>query len=151
MADKAYKPNEKFVKIYEGGGLAPPKFMPSYYEWISARGKVVNGFKSVTDSTSTLYTVPENKVFFLISISMMSVNDAAISISNSDFEVDDVPALTIQSGKSATGVGNESISFSIPMRLEAGKTLKIRSNRANCWVRCCYFGYEVDKKDSLII
>ncbi|GAI14103.1 unnamed protein product, partial [marine sediment metagenome] len=34
-----YKPSEELQKIYRGGTLTPPKFIPTYYEWLSTRGK----------------------------------------------------------------------------------------------------------------
>jgi len=144
-----YKPKEKLKEISKV--ILPPKFMPSFYEWLSVKGKFITGFKSIENNDIILYTVPANKVFYLTFVSMAAGNTGAISLPTIDFEVDNVPTLTVQSGTAATGVGNTSLSFVPPIKLSSTRTLKVRSNKANCWVRCCYGGFEIDVKDILII
>lgn len=156
MADKAYKPVGKLVKIYTGGNLTPPKFMPSLYEWLSIKGKIIHGYKSINDDVELLYKVPKGKVFFLVSVNLMAGNTGLVSLGTLDFEINDIPILTVQAGTSTDGVGylgagNTSVSFSIPYKMRSTETIKIRSNRVNSWIRGCFFGYEVDEKDILII
>ena len=73
-----YKPSEKFQKIYSGGTLTPPKFMPTFYEWLSRKGEQVVGTKqSFTEGDTCLYTVPVGKTLFLTSAWLSGTCDGA--------------------------------------------------------------------------
>lgn len=70
MSDIAYKPLEKINKqIYEGGTFSPPKFMPSYYEWLREQGADINIYKTHSAASEvTLWTIPVGYIFFLTNV-----------------------------------------------------------------------------------
>ena len=124
MAEIAYKPIEKLSKIYTGGTLTPPKFMPTLYEWLSSKGKQiflqsgsnVNGFY-------TLFTVPENKILYITSAFINAVGADSttnyIRIKGSSYG-EKVIAQAI--------AGNSSVSFSIPLKILSGVVIEFNVN-----------------------
>ncbi len=67
---KVYTPPEKIKAIYGSGTIEPPKFMPTYYEWLRSQGQdiIKVGEINFITPTTALYTVPSDKVFFLTGI-----------------------------------------------------------------------------------
>lgn len=152
IADIAYKSSEKQPKIFTGGALTPPKFSPSFFEWLSVRGKLISGFKSIENAEEVLYTVPTGKIFFLLGISLASANDALLlSLPTLDLRIDSIPIATVSCGKLDGANGNMAMSFSIPITIRTTQKLIIESNRADCWLRGTYLGYEIDEKDVPIL
>lgn len=66
MTDVAYKPVGKPQNIYVGGGITPPKFMPSLYEWLKFKGiQFIRYAGRSADGTTSIYTVPSDSVLFI--------------------------------------------------------------------------------------
>lgn len=63
-----YKPVQKPKPIFAGGTLTPPKFVPTYYEWLFKRGQPI--LKHVSTGTATIYSVPDNSTFYLTNIGL---------------------------------------------------------------------------------
>jgi hypothetical protein len=63
----AYKPIEKIKKIYEGGTIQPPKFMPSFFEFLAEHGQflIKTAYNTLGSGTTGLYTVPESHTFYI--------------------------------------------------------------------------------------
>lgn len=99
-----YKPVGKIKPIYAGGTITPPKFMPSYYEWLFNNSEQKT-FKSLTyGGTTNLYTVPANHSFFVTSIFISVVNRT----------------LNSQSSGGVFIIGTEEIEWTLPVVNPAG-------------------------------
>lgn len=72
----AYKPIEPVKKIYPGGTLTPPKFIPTYFEYLAINGTPIAIELNETNKT---YNVPEGKILFITSISLTSNLRTAIT------------------------------------------------------------------------
>ena len=62
-----YKPIEKIKKIFIGGGLEPPKFMPSYLEWLFKKGESIHLVTLTFIAADVIYTVPKDKILYMTS------------------------------------------------------------------------------------
>lgn len=70
-SEVVYKPTQKIKKIYEGGTITPPKFTPTYYEWLFKDGQYINIFlENPASSLTTIYTIPDDYIFYLLSVSV---------------------------------------------------------------------------------
>lgn len=78
--DIAYKPLEEPSKIYPGGTLTPPKFLPTYFEWLKAKGIDVRGNapKNLSSGYATVYTRPTGYTLYLTgyNITATAMDDA---------------------------------------------------------------------------
>lgn len=121
-------------------------YIKTFLDFLRERGILRSGFLSFQGSaTNTLYTAPAGKVFYLTSISVALQNDAAISIPTCDVMLENSIILTIGAGKADGNHESVTVDFSIPIRLNSGKALTVYNNRANCWVRIAYMGFEVEE------
>lgn len=111
-----YTPSEKLQRIYRGGGLKPPKFYPTYYEWLASKGQQISYTKSTKKSsagmvTHDLYTVPKGSTFFLTNCYL--IHSANITeVGGSALGYLRIPS-TILLFIEALGYGNTSLGYSI--------------------------------------
>lgn len=123
---KVYKPVEKTKPIYTGGGLKPPVYMPTYYEWLSVKGEQVNIVKS---TAGTMFTVPLNSTLFITSAHLTAMETAnasthgivGIAVEEKFIITVGVDHITGQHG----GAGNQIINFSIPLKVMAGTVIEL--------------------------
>lgn len=89
-----YKPVEKVKKIFQTSGTyAPPKFMPTYLEWLRRKGeRVIQGGSVTVAGTYATYTVPKGYTFFLTN-AILGIDDSA---------VDRINAILLLEGSSGT-------------------------------------------------
>jgi len=122
-SEVVYKPVEKIKPIYAGGTITPPKFMPTFYEWLSTKGTWV--YLS-TSSSGTLYTVPLDNTFFLVGASVLCRNLVASA------EGDRISSLAIGTGDNSilsagcTGAktsNSTSNSWAIPLKVPSGEVI----------------------------
>jgi len=123
------------------------EYQKSFLDFLRERGLIQSAFISFQGSaTNVLYTCPVGEVFYLTHVSMALANDAAISLPTVDFGINDATIIaTITSGKPDGTSANITQEFSNPIRLTAGQTLTIRNNRANCWIRIGFIGYQISE------
>lgn len=63
--ERVFKTIEDTAKIYQGGMMIPPKFLPSYIDWLWGNSQhIIESFTT----TGVIYTVPDDFTFFLTSI-----------------------------------------------------------------------------------
>lgn len=141
MNNVAFKPIEKLTSRNVTGSI--PKFTKNIFDWLFENGKFVYNFKSVSNNDVTMYTVPKDKVFYLTSLTLCAVNEATTSICDNAILIDDVVIFSCFCGHIDGGVGNNSISYAVPIVLREGQRLRIESNRVNSWCRATYSGYEI--------
>lgn len=119
---KVPKPSEKPIKIYQGVGLTPPKFMPSYYEWLSTIGIWIYRYVS---STGTIYQVPSDSTFFLVAASVSIINGTLLSreaVINADSgDTPMLPAGVFLANASMTN----SNSYPIPLKFTSGSIISV--------------------------
>lgn len=152
MGEVAYKPTEKVKKIYPGGTFIPPKFTPTYYEWLASKGEVIAKNGSSTSSNFTIYTVPEGKILFIFSANMQLHYGSTTGGASIDFTL-----LTV-SGKYGllefiypTGTGehhefNISTTFPIPVKIYPGDTI-VLGGGTNQQASATFTGILIDLKD----
>lgn len=143
MPDIAYKPQEKLKKIYSGGTLDPPKFMPTFIEWLRTKGLRVIKNKL---STGTIYEVPEGKVLFITSIfitSLDSLNYGQTYVYLTDENVDTL----LVANAFPTGSGNNSITFSPPLGILEKEKLIVGRSNASTNATAGFTGFLVAAKD----
>lgn len=113
--EKVYKPVEKVTKIYTGGTLQPPKFMPSYYEWLSTKGaRIILS----TATTGTLYTVPANHTLYVVTawatVTHTLAGYARLTIS---------PNIMLMCWCPANASESISSNFNIPLKVNGGESI----------------------------
>jgi len=127
MGEVAYKPAKPIKEIYPGGTLMPAKFMPSYYEWLAAKGEQVVLGTNATAATKTVYTVPADHTLFITSTWMScrysGAADNTGSLYYGYYEI--LQTITIN-GNSTMGVAN-SVSYPSPVKLLPGTILTMTS------------------------
>jgi len=76
-SEVVYKPIEKPKSIYAGGTITPPKFMPSYYEWLSFKSELITKDKRILGGggSTLIYQVPDDYTLFLTNLSLGSRSD----------------------------------------------------------------------------
>ena len=78
MEELAYKPAQKVSNVYTGGGLQPPKFMPSMLEYIRFKGKrQVYDVAAGAGGVHALGTIPEGYTFFITAVSVGTISTTA--------------------------------------------------------------------------
>lgn len=77
--ETVYKPIEKTKQIFTGGGLEPPKFMPSYLEWLFKKGESIHLVTLTFAAAETIYTVPANKTLYMTSYYVQGAITGAVS------------------------------------------------------------------------
>tara|TARA_Y100000310_G_scaffold232406_1_gene235245 strand:- start:1861 stop:2307 length:447 start_codon:yes stop_codon:yes gene_type:complete len=144
MPDVAYKPSEKQLPIYSGGTITPPKFMPTFVEWLRTKGQRIIKTKL---SVGEIYSVPMGKVLFLTSAWVCSFESGA----NYNFAylyLTDAGVDTILSAQAfPTGTGNNSITFSPPLGIIEGEKLNLARSHATGNVACGFVGFLVSNKN----
>lgn len=120
-----YKPVGKIKPIYAGGTITPPKFMPSYYEWLGENGTQIIKYKSLSAAGSTIvYTVPNNQTFFLTNLALSGdcdgVGTGYVIIERDNF----VELLTLRF-PSAKTTGTQSLNFTIPLKFVSTDALRL--------------------------
>ena len=64
-SEVVYKPIEKTKPIFAGGTITPPKFTPSYYEWLfKDKQQIIKTGRTTGDLT--IYTVPDGFTLFMV-------------------------------------------------------------------------------------
>ena len=133
MVEVAYKPLEKVGTIYTGGTLTPPKFMPSYYEWLSVRGLFVStGGEATSGGNNDIYTVPHNNTLF-ITYACACITADAVGFSFTSVHTDANPIINVKC--STSGSGNLSISPIIPIKINSGEIITVTcgTNKADAY------------------
>ena len=158
MVDKevAYSPQQAQKQVFQGGGLAPPKYYISYFEWLIMRGILILKNANATQTGALMYTVPKDKFFFLISLSINSENvantgsfESAIAVDEKAFSISTSTTL-IRISATATVTennANQSMSFPIPLKfIEGFKFYAYDNPSADGNSECCIQGYEISKE-----
>ena len=121
-----YKPQDKITKIFTGGTLEPPKFIPSFYEWLKEHGEDIVKW---TDANVTLYAVPKDYTFFLCTAYVSCVNNAAGGTNTTSlvrFEAGITNGCQLIAAQ--VGIADEnainSISFPYPIKIRAGQLIR---------------------------
>lgn len=129
---KVFKPtsadvpkNQQQTAVQEKKGL-----FNNFYEYIQTKGTFTAGTNYVQDGTTTLYTVPAGYTFYLFSGTFQFVALAAMS-NDATYKIGGSDVLRMRTPNAANTHGEMFISFAIPLRLVASKTIQIFSGAAN--------------------
>lgn len=143
-----YKPIQEIVP--REMMISPPKFIPNYYEWLMENGTLIMREGFAQDTITTIYTVPANKILYLVYYSMNLISAVTTGAEGIGiFYVDGTKILRMNTAIKNTGQSN-CVSLPIPLKLIAGKSIKLYSNNILAYVRGSIFGYLVDKKDIIL-
>ncbi len=115
---KVFKPSEKFKQVFTGGTLEPPKFIPTYYEWLRAKGeRLIQGGSATIADTYAVYTVPKGKTLFLTS-AILGVDDCAVDRINPILWIDGAGGVRKFMTVSAEANSQETVALSFPIPLQ---------------------------------
>jgi hypothetical protein len=135
------KPTAKSVKFYEGGGLQPPKYMPTFYEWINQNGKrIIQGGSITVANDYGVYTVPVDYTLFLTSVYLDTNLGAAAQA------VLFINPITSEKIIALNGARALSISYQIPIIIEQKKQI-ILSTLGNGLVQYGITGFLVKNSE----
>lgn len=143
-SDVAYKPMETIPKLFDGGFIKKPDFIPSYYDWLSYKGeqKSINYGTSSSGNTD-LYVVPLGYTFFITNISITHVmnqktllnHHAAVLLDSNTLTY--VNSLLVSLLSRLTVVAGDdmpsnaiAINFSIPYKIKQEQTLSFYKSQA---------------------
>ncbi len=120
----------------------------SFFEWLADNGTLITARKAVTNGNVAVYTVPANKVFYLVSASINWRNSAATSGTNCRAYIDSITESTslFHEFTTATDTDHATISatYPIPLKLTAGRIIYVQSLNTNQSVNLNIVGYEID-------
>ena len=145
-SEVVYKPSEKINPIYAGGTITPPKFMPTYYEWLFKNAEIISrGGQGNTNSNLDIYTVPEDSILFITSAFM----------SLTGLVVDNRCNLNIKGKSGFLGLavkkdltGATSLNFNPPIRVNSTDIIQWENNTANIvFFRVGFTGFLVKHKN----
>jgi len=133
--------NFGFLKRSVEEALSPSKdALTNDWQWIVDNGtlKLLDG--EVTNGTTTLYTVPAGKIFYMISMNLSSkeTNSSTGAVNGKAAGI-----VFIANVLQANDTFNYSGSFPIPIKLTAGQTIQVISYGANIYGALRVQGYEV--------
>ena len=147
MEDIAYKPIETVKKIYPGGQFTPPKFTPTFLEWLYMRGQIKSGnFGGNFASTWNCYTVPDGYSFFLTSVWATLSGTGADRVRHHTFYVDKYYIYTSRIYFSGICV-NVLRDFNLPIRINENCSLRFTDYNGNCEYGFGYHGFLVKNSD----
>ena len=163
MADQevAYTPPQEQKTIYEGGALTPPKFTPTYYEWLVSKSEQVKriGQISSVGTTTTLFTVPDNFTLFITHLWISAVGDspagadrgfATFKIGEGDTSI--FGCGVDHHGTVATSIGNAFIALTMPIKMNQKEVLKmIKFDLFAGQVLGGFMGFLVSQRDLVVL
>lgn len=149
MVDKAYKTPGEIKKIFPGGKLDPAKFTPSYYEWLSTRGKRIAVHVGTANAKKTVYECPLDKTAFITSYSVAVNQSSGIAVVEQFLRLNDEFLFVLES----TGVAGSFQSMvsnpSIPLILKVKDNITAESQDVGIDMHGNVLGFEIDNKDFL--
>lgn len=114
-----------------------------FFSFVINNGIRISEAVTVTNSSVTVYTVPEGKIFYLISVEMSeSANIASGTGFIQDGDNNTLCGLSLRDG----GEAAVSTSFSIPFLYKEGESLKVVSITPGLAVFGLILGYEIEAK-----
>jgi len=122
------KPTENLIKLYNGS-ITPPKFMPSYYEYLRLMGEqiVAAGGVGGAGTLQAIYDVPTGYTLYITTAEIAFNTDTATrygSINTAQMEIMKVTASIAAAGQKA--VANMSKTFTIPIKVESGDHVYVK-------------------------
>lgn len=121
------KSREKLPKKFLGGGLTPPQFMPSYYEWIRKHSQQVLEFDYEAFGGAAeinLYTVPDDYIFYLTDMQMILLHTGVAGLSEIYFMIAGEGKFML-TNYLARELNLNTLSFRIPLEFKEKEILKI--------------------------
>lgn len=149
--DIAFKPNEKLSAKQQAEYIpSPKKFTPTFFDWLVSKGELIIKHAVATNTTTTLYTIPTTKFFYLVSAELSCNANALATGGWADMLIKDLVAGRLFCTDAIDTSEGVSMDYSIPLKLIAGETIKVRSDAANAFASLSIMGYLIDYKDTLL-
>lgn len=145
----AFVPTQPYKEVYGAGTPQPPKYMPTYYEWLFKQGEIIFRAMAVAGGGYTLYTVPEGHTFFITSITLsanLSVA-AAFGVTASIYKSTSIKYLAALYFR-AVQTQNMSQSYNFPIICFEKEAIYVYSNDPNLDAFGTFYGFLV--KNSVI-
>lgn len=117
----------------------------SFMEWLMENGTLITKKAGAANGIATVYTVPANKVFYLVSATIAWRNSATTGATNCAMYIDDHDHPIFWPLVSGVDDDHEiiSTSFPIPLKLTTGQVIKVQSTQDNQSASGVIAGYEV--------
>ncbi len=141
-----YKPQQKYNKKHYTPGIQKKELFP-FIAGILTYGVRKIKFVEITGGTLAIYSVPKNKIFFLLSSSMFVRNNgvgftkAAIFVEG---EGGDIETILPASADLITTNTTNSVSYPFPLKFLEGETIELFISGDPGRTRGQITGYEVD-------
>jgi len=127
----AFKPisgyDEEVAKTY----VNKKDYFPSYYEWLSTKGQLINKIASTpAGGTTTIYSVPEDYILFITS-AYLSLSAGVGGDGNSDISIAGNVATVLNCVCATSNNNSLVINFSIPLKIYGADVIKTGGNINN--------------------
>lgn len=147
---EAYKPPLKVKKVFTGGTLHPARFTPSYYEWLSTKGKRITAHVGTANATKTVYVCPKDKTAFITSYSIAVTQNTGTAVVEQFLRLNIAEFLFVLESTGITGAFQSMVSNpTIPLILKEKDKITAESQDAGIDMHANVMGFEMDNKDLL--
>ena len=140
---RVFKPLEKIKPIYAGGTITPPKFMPTYYEWLSNDATIViENSRVLSGGSAVVYKVPKDHFLFITAMTITGktgVNEGFCFVGDTDEILLNRIELNANDSEVST------INFSIPLKVNPDIEIVVYSSVALLRASGGIFGFLVPK------
>lgn len=138
----------------------PRANFPTFVEWAAENAEQIikSAFVMSGSSSSTLYTVPKNKTLYITSahicLGIREGNNAISSGQGLEIYPDNLALLSflpeITNGvNSGALISSNSVSYPMPLKVEAGKAVRIIKQTNNCDVAAGFQGFLLNSNISI--
>ena len=148
------KPSKQPKQVFLGGGSEPPKFMPSYYEWLFQKGKSIHLAVQTVTAAFTIYTVPDDHILYLISYYLQGdlrtdpLMVVTFSLWTTNLPQTSYAAQLIRFSLSKVDMSDRVIiNCSLPLKIESKEQIQIGASTVDGVAWGGFAGFLVQKKD----
>jgi len=127
-----------------GTQISPQGTFTDPWKTIADNGTLRVGWGTVTNDTLVLYTVPANKVFWIVGVSIYWYTTATNAGLTARMGIAEGWILDIEAVETNDAHDGQTMSFPIPLKIAAAQTVTVQSGGADLYVNGTVIGYEVD-------
>jgi len=119
----------------------------SYFDNIILHGVLKADEGGATNTTTTIYTCPSDKIFFLVASTLGFLNDSiAPTSASARLRVAGKFFMNMDTPDVAEAHEYHALNYSIPIKLNAGETIQVIGDDARSTAHATFIGYEIDIK-----
>lgn len=142
-----YKPVEEIKKVYEGGTITPPKYMPNFFEFLYFVGSPVVSHVNISNTYSSLATIPKNYTLFVTHLNLSYKTNAVGANGDVHISKNGVKILAMTAPSTDQDVKSVAVSFPFPLKITPDDLFRAESGAANLFIWACMSGFIVRNTD----